>query len=372
MKDQKLLIPFLDLYKINKPYHEKLKSCFSDFLESGIYIRGRGVEKFEQDFSQFCGSRYCVGVGNGLDALTLILRAYIELGKIRVGDEVIVAANTFIATILSVKHAGLKPVLVEPDEETFTIDVDCIRESISEKTKVILPTHLYGQLSPVKDINKLAKNNDLLVVGDAAQAHGARDVNGNISGNLYDASSFSFYPVKNLGAFGDAGAITTNDKKLSEVIRSLSNYGSSVKYRSDYFGVNSRLDELQAVFLREKLKNIRRDNQRRREIAHQYLTEIKNNKIKLPFWDGTDNHVFHLFVVRVKNREQFCRYLEKSGIGYLIHYPIPPHKQKALPEFFHLSFPITEKIHEEVVSIPLHIGLEDAEVRQIIKTLNLY
>ncbi|WP_299254945.1 DegT/DnrJ/EryC1/StrS aminotransferase family protein [uncultured Aquimarina sp.] len=372
MTNHKPSIPFLDLYKINGRYHEKLKKRFSDFLDSGTYIRGGFVTKFEHAYAQFCGTKYCVGVGNGLDALTLILRGYIELGKINTGDEVLVAANTFIATILSIKYSGLKPVLVEPDIKEFNLDVHLIEHYITNKTKVILPTHLYGQLAQMKEINKIAKKNNLLVISDAAQAHGAKSDSGISVGNLGDAASFSFYPAKNLGAFGDAGAVTTNDGALAAIVRSLGNYGSSKKYENNYLGVNSRLDELQASFLLEKLKDLEQDNQLRRQIAKKYLLEIKNKKIQLPFWDGSENHVFHLFVIRVANRLEFCDYLEKSGIGYLIHYPIPPHNQNALKQFSDLSLPITERIHEEVVSIPLNIGLENHQVEQIIMILNQY
>jgi len=372
MTKHKSLIPFLDLYKINGRYHENLKSRFSDFLDSGVYIGGGSVNEFELAYAKFCGTEYCVGVGNGLDALTLILRGYIELGRINPGDEVLVAANTFIATILSIKYSGLTPVLVEPDKKQFNLDVDLIEQYITDKTKVILPTHLYGQLARMKEINEIAKKNNLLVINDAAQAHGAKSDNGIVAGNLGDASSFSFYPAKNLGAFGDAGAVTTNDKALGTIVRSLANYGSSKKYENEYVGVNSRLDELQASFLLEKLKDLEEDNKLRRQIAKRYLSEIKNKKIQLPFWDGSENHVFHLFVVRVENRVEFCDYLEREGIGYLIHYPIPPHRQEALKQFSNFSLPITEKIHEEVVSIPLNVSLENYQIEQIIKTLNQY
>lgn len=372
MTKRKPSIPFLDLHKINSRYHKQLKSRFSDFLESGSYIKGDFVEEFEHTFARFCGAEYCIGVGNGLDALTLVLRGYIELGKIKAGDEVIVAANTFIATILSVKYAGLQPVLVEPNTDTFNLDIRKIEEAITDKTKVILPTYLYGQLAQMDEINIIAKKHNLLVVSDSAQAHGAKGIHGTVAGNLCDASSFSFYPAKNLGAFGDAGAVTTNDEELAGVIRCLGNYGSSEKYENDYLGVNSRLDELQASFLLEKLKDLEDDNKLRRQIAKRYLSEIKNEKIQLPFWDGSENHVFHLFAIRVADRSGFCDYLEKSGIGYLIHYPIPPHHQKALKQFSNLSLPITEKIHKEVVSIPLNIALENHQIEQIIMTLNQY
>jgi len=365
-------IPFLDLHKINEYYHEKFKMGFSVFLESGTYIKGAMVEGFEKAFAKFCGAKFCVGVGNGLDALTLILRGYIELGRIDKGDEVLVAANTYIATILSIKQAGLKPVLVEPDEGTFNLDPARIEKQISEKTKVILPTHLYGQLAPMKKINEIAKNHKILVISDAAQAHGAVDEEGSMAGNLCDATSFSFYPTKNLGGLGDGGAVTTNDKNLYEVVRSLGNYGSTLKYINDYEGVNSRLDTLQAVFLLEKLKHLDADNKKRIHIAKRYISEIKNEKIRLPLWNGKLSHVFHLFVVKVNDRKKFCDYLIQNRIGYLVHYPIPPHKQKALSYLQKLKLPITEKIHNEVVSIPLNIALTDADINRIIKVLNEY
>ncbi|WP_245591211.1 DegT/DnrJ/EryC1/StrS family aminotransferase [Aquimarina latercula] len=372
MTNPKQLIPFLDLHKINSRYHEKYKDCFSKFLDEGRYIKGTFVKEFEDSYAKFCGAKYCIGVGNGLDALTIILKGYIELGKINSGDEVIVPSNTFIASILSIKYAGLQPVLVEPDRDTFNIDINRIEEHISNKTKAIVPVHLYGQLAKMKEINEIAKRYNLFVIDDAAQAHGAIYNNDRLVGDLCNASSFSFYPAKNVGALGDAGAITTNNKELADVVRSIGNYGSSKKYQNDYLGVNSRLDELQAAFLLEKLKDLKEDNQRRRQIAKRYLSEIENDKIVLPGWDGSENHVFHLFVVRVKNRLEFCQYLDDLGIGYHIHYPIPPHKQNALKEFSELSLPITERMHKEVVSIPLNTGLTDQEVSKIIKTLNEY
>lgn len=372
MTDQIKDIPFLNLNQVNEPYHEEFKVVFNDILSSGIYIRGSYLKRFEESFANFCGVKHCIGTGNGLDALTLILKSYIALEKLKKGDEVIVAANTFIATILSVKEAGLSPVLVEPDNKTFTIDVTNVSKAITSKTKAIIPTHLYGQLAFVSEINAIADQHNLLVISDAAQAHGAQDHLGNVAGSLCDAASFSFYPAKNLGGLGDAGAITTNDIELANMARTLGNYGTSEKYIHDYPGVNSRLDDIQAGILHCKLKNLKKDTIKRREIARKYLSIINNPKITLPHWDGTDNHVFHLFVVRVQDREQFGTYLKECGIGYLIHYPIPPHKQRALPEFSLLSLPITEDIHREVVSIPLHPMLSDSEIKYIIETLNKY
>ncbi len=372
MTDSKLLIPFLDLQKVNKSYREKFSALFVDFLNSGVYIKGGYVAAFEEKYAEYCGSKYCVGVGNGLDALTLILKGYITLGKVNEGDEVIVAANTFIATILAIVNAGLKPVLAEPDKKTFNLDENIVKSHINSKTKVILPTHLYGQLAPMLKINELAKQKDLLVVCDAAQAHGAINEMGDNVGCLCDATAFSFYPTKNLGALGDGGAVTTDDKELESVIRSLGNYGTTSKNNNDFIGINSRLDALQAAFLIEKLKELDADNIKRRNIATRYVSEIKNPKIELPYWDGTNNHVFYAFVVRVKNRIEFCNYLKRNHIGYLIHYPTPPYEQNALKKFFNTSFPVTEQMHKEVVSIPLNISLNNLDIEQIIKIINEY
>lgn len=363
------MISFLDLYKVNSPYHKVLSEKFNQFLESGYFILGDNVREFEERFAKYCGVDYCVGTGNGLDALKLMLRGYMELDRIGVGDEVVVPANTYIATILAVKEVGLKPVLVEPDDDTFNLNPDLIEENIGSKTKAILTTHLYGQLSDMERLREIADKNDFLLLADAAQSHGAVSSQ---KTELADACGYSFYPTKNLGALGDAGAVTTDDKSLAEMISVLRNYGSTAKYKNDFVGYNSRLDEVQAIFLLEKLKDLDDQNQKRREIATQYLKKINNDKIRLPFWNGSENHVFHLFVVRVENRAQFCEYLKENEIGYLIHYPIPPHHQKALIEFSELHFPITEKIHNQVVSIPLNPTLTTKEIRKIIDVMNAY
>ncbi len=365
-------IPFLDLKKINEEYREKMMTSFTTFLDNGWYINGAAVKTFEVSFAKFCDTKYCVGVGNGLDALTLILKGYIGLGKLKKGEKVIVAANTYIATILAIKQAGLIPVLVEPEETTFNLNARLIKEVYDDDVKAILVTHLYGQLANMAEINQIAQENELLVIADAAQAHGARDDKGRTAGNLCHATGFSFYPTKNLGALGDGGAITTNDVLLAEIVRQLANYGMTLKYVSDKVGVNSRLDEIQAYFLIEKLKNLNENNEKRREIAQQYLTSIDNPKIEKPYWNGSENHVFHVFVIRVEDRIDFCSYLDNEEIGYLIHYPIPPHKQKALLEFKELKLPITEKIHNEVVSIPLTPVLKEEEINRIIAVINAY
>ncbi|OMP30232.1 DegT/DnrJ/EryC1/StrS aminotransferase family protein [Mangrovimonas sp. DI 80] len=366
------MIKFLDLHKINAEYEEKFNFEFQQFLETGYYILGNGVEQFEANFAKYCGAKHCVGVGNGLDALTLIFKGYMELGKLKEGDEVIVPANTYIASILSVLHAGLIPVFVEPDRNTYNISAEEIERHLSPKTKAILVVHLYGQLADMNAINSLASANGLLIVEDAAQAHGAVNSKGIKAGNLSDAAGFSFYPSKNLGALGDAGAVVTNDSELANCISGLRNYGGLQKYVNEYIGYNSRMDELQAMFLSVKLPNLDRDNEKRRSVARRYLLEINNSKIKLPFYDGSDNHVFHVFVVEVENRDHFSKYLDDNAIGWLIHYPTPPHRQEALINFCNLSLPLTDQIHQKVISIPMSPVMEDKEVSRVIDILNAY
>ena len=367
------MIQFLNLKKINQPFEIALQEKMKQFLANGWYILGNEVKTFEADFANYCGTKHCIGVGNGLDALVLIFKAYIQLGKLQKGDEVIVPANTYIASILAVLQSDLVPVLVEPKLETYNINPDLIEEKITSKTKAILPVHLYGQLCEMEQINAIAQKHNLLVVEDAAQAHGTEKVRiQNSEFKNLGATAYSFYPSKNLGALGDGGAITTNDDELSDVIFSLRNYGSKIKYENEIIGVNSRLDELQAAFLNVKLPHLNTENQIRRQIAKRYLSEIKNDKIVLPFWDGSENHVFHLFIIRTPNRQALQNYLKNNEIETMIHYPIPPHKQKALSNWNHLSFPITEKIHEEVVSIPMNASLTDDEIQHIISTLNKY
>ncbi|WP_291286182.1 DegT/DnrJ/EryC1/StrS family aminotransferase [Flavobacterium sp.] len=380
------MISFLDLKKINEPYETAFQEKLKEVLENGWYILGKEVATFEKAFAKYCGADYCIGVGNGFDALVLIFKGYITLGKLQKGDEVIVPANTYVASILAILQADLIPVLVEPKLETYNLNPDLIEEKITPKTKAILAVHLYGQLAEMDQINEISAQYNLLVVEDAAQSHGAvansnkvkfqipkltnvvlREVEG-ASG----AKAFSFYPGKNLGALGDGGAITTNDSELAKVLFSLRNYGSEKKYYNEYIGVNSRLDELQASFLNLKLPNLDSDNSKRRKIAKRYLSEIKNAKIVLPCWDLSNNHVFHLFVIRVKNREALQEYLIQHNIQTVIHYPVPPHKQKAFPDWNHLSFPVTEQIHNEVLSLPISPVLTAAEVDLIVEVLNGY
>lgn len=363
------MIKFLDLHKLNQPFETEFQQKFKVLLDKGWYILGDEVQAFENSFAVYCQAKHCIGVGNGLDALVLILKAYIQLRKIEKGDEVIVPANTYIATILAVLEADLVPVLVEPKLETYNINPDVIEAKITAKTKAILPVHLYGQLAEMDVILKIAQRHDLLVIEDAAQAHGAVSA---YKLNYAATKTYSFYPGKNLGALGDAGAITTDDSELAEVLYELRNYGSKRKYENERIGVNSRLDELQAAFLSIKLPFLDQENQVRRAIAKRYLNEIKNPKIVLPYWDQTNNHVFHQFVVRTEKRDELAQYLKENGIETMIHYPIPPHKQKALKYWNHLSFPITEKIHKEVLSLPMNGALNDKEVECIIEKINLF
>ena len=380
------MIPFLDLKRINEPYETAFQKKLKTVLENGWYILGKEVETFEKAFAEYNQTKYCIGVGNGFDALVLIFKGYIQLRKLQKGDEVIVPANTYIASILAILQADLIPVLVEPKLETYNINPDLIQERITPKTKAILAVHLYGQLAEMEEINEIAKKNNLLIVEDCAQSHGAelnskKEIpNSKFPGeenlkskiyNLKSASAYSFYPGKNLGCLGDGGAITTNDSELVKVLFALRNYGSEQKYYNEYIGVNSRLDELQASFLNLKLPNLDADNDKRRAIAKRYLAEIKNDKIILPFWDFSNNHVFHLFVIRTENREALQEYLAQN-IQTVIHYPVPPHKQKAFQEWNNLSFPITEKIHDEVLSLPISPVLNDTEVDFIIEILNRY
>lgn len=366
------MIKFYDLHKINQRYETAFQEKMEQFLQRGWYILGEEVKLFEENFASFCQSKYCIGVGNGLDALVLIFKAYIELGKLQRGDEVIVPANTYIASVLAILQADLVPVLVEPKLETYNLNPDLIAEKITSKTKAILVVHLYGQLAEMDKIEAIAKQHNLLIVEDAAQSHGTELGVNSLEFGVRNAKAFSFYPSKNLGCLGDGGAVITNDDELNKIIRAMRNYGSEKKYVNDFIGINSRLDELQATFLKVKLPDLDADNQKRREIANRYLSEIKNDKIVLPFYDGSANHVFHLFVVRTENRNELQEYLKENGIETMIHYPIPPHQQKALVAFNALSFPITEKIHREVLSLPMSPVLTEEEVRYVIETLNRF
>lgn len=351
-------------------FDELLAAC-KRVIESGWYISGTELSLFEKDFSNYCGTKHCIGVANGLDALTLTLRAWKELGKLREGDEVLVPANTYIASILAITENKLVPVLIEPDEKTYNINPRLLKEKLTSKTKAILPVHLYGQLSDMPKIMEFAKENNLLVLEDSAQSHGA-SINNIKSGNWGNASGFSFYPGKNLGALGDAGAITTNDDQLAEVLYSLRNYGSKIKYKNEFIGVNSRLDELQAAILSVKLKYLDAETSLRRVVAKRYLSEIKNQSIILPECENDDSHVWHLFVVRTTSREKLQSHLTNYGIQTLIHYPIPPHKQVAYKEYNHITLPLTEKIHEEILSLPMGPYMTSEEVDAVISAMNSF
>lgn len=360
------MIPFLDLKNINAQYRDELIAACTRVIDSGWYIGGSELESFEKNFAEYCGAKFAIGVANGLDALILTLRAWKELGKLKDGDEVIVPSNTYIASILAITANNLTPVLVEPDINSFNIDPQAIERAVTDKTKVILPVHLYGQLADMPKIMAIAKANDLLVLEDSAQSHGA-SINGIKAGNWGDASGFSFYPGKNLGALGDAGAVTTNDPELAMMIKALRNYGSHEKYKNLVPGVNSRLDEIQAAMLNVKLPYMDKEVEHRRQIAQLYLTGIKNPLIHLPLQnidaEKYDQHVWHLFVVRSEKRDELQKYLSNHGIQTLIHYPIPPHQQQAYNEWNHLSYPISEQLHTEVLSLPISpiLSLEDAQ-----------
>jgi dTDP-4-amino-4,6-dideoxygalactose transaminase len=365
------MIPFLDLKNINLKYEPEFKKVFEEVLKSGWFILGKQVEEFETEFAAYCGVKHCISVANGLDALILIMEGYKDLGVLKEGDEVIVPSNTYIASILAISKAGLTPVLVEPDPATALIDPVEIEQKITARTKAILPVHLYGQLCDMAAINKIAKKHGLKVIEDSAQSHGAYQ-NGKRSGSLGDASGFSFYPGKNLGALGDGGAITTNDDELASSARILRNYGSNKKYHHIYKGVNSRLDELQAAFLRVKLGHLDNANEKRREAARFYLNTITNPNIILPKVTVPESHVWHLFVVRTKERDRFQKFLYDNGVQTVIHYPVAPHQQPAYKEWQNQTFSISEKLHKEVISLPISDIITEEELTQVSEIVNKY
>ena len=370
------MTPFLDLKAINKGYRQALIEAVIRVIDSGWYVLGQEVNAFEQEFSAYCGTKYCVGVANGLDALSLTFRAWKELGKIQEGDEVIVPANTYIASVLAITENRLKPVFVEPDENTYNLCPQKVSVAITSKTKAILAVHLYGQLAPMEAITAIALENQLLVLEDSAQAHGA-SISERRAGNWGHASGFSFYPSKNLGALGDAGAITTNDFELAETVRILRNYGSERKYENIYQGLNSRLDEIQAALLRVKLQHLDADNLERKRIAVAYCLGIQNPLVTKPVKsyaspDSLNHHVFHLFVVRVKQRQAFQEHLKNAEVESLIHYPIPPHLQDAYRAFKTLDLPLTEAIHQEVVSLPIGPFMDMKDVARVINAVNSF
>ncbi len=366
-----IMIAFFDLKSVNAQHRQELMDAMAEVLDSGWYILGEKVKKFENQFSEYCGVQAVVGTGNGLDALSLIFRAYNELGIIQEGDEVLVPANTYIASILAITENRLKPVLVEPDIRTYNINPDLLEQHITEKTKAILTVHLYGQIAYSEKMQQIADKYGLKIIEDGAQAQGA-SYQGRKVGSLGDAAGISLYPSKNLGALGDAGIVTTNDLKLADMVRILGNYGSHKKYFNEFKGVNSRLDEIQAALLSVKLKYLDEENGKRRIIARYYLEHIKNDKLILPYVVADESHVWHVFVVRTQNRDAFAKHLLDHGIQTLIHYPLPPHKQKAFAEWNHQSYPITEEIHRTVISIPLYSTLTDDEIAKIVDACNSF
>jgi dTDP-4-amino-4,6-dideoxygalactose transaminase len=365
------MIKFLDLQKINAQYEQELKIAANRVIDSGWYLMGKELETFEQSYATLCNVEFALGVANGLDALRLIFKGYIELGIMTKGDEVIVPANTYIASVLAITDNDLIPVFVEPSLETYNLDSNKIEAAITSKTKAILTVHLYGQNSIDDQMLEICSRNDLKLIEDGAQSHGAK-WNNKISGGIGDAAGHSFYPGKNVGALGDAGAVTTNDKDLARTISALRNYGSEKKYENIYKGLNSRLDEIQAAFLNVKLKYIQDDIDNRRKAADYYLNNIKNEKIILPTVLEEEGHVWHLFVIRTENRDKFQKYLLDKGVQTLIHYPIPIHHQKAYSNFKYLELPITELIHKKIVSLPLSAVHTEEELNHIINALNEY
>ena len=366
------MITYLPLREINALYDAELREVVSRVLNSGWYLKGEATRQFEQHYAEYIGTRYCIGCGNGLDALTLIFRAYLELGVMQRGDEVIVPANTYIASILAITECGLKPVLVETSWETLQIDDTLIEQAVTERTKAIMIVHLYGCCAYTSRIGDICKKHHLKLIEDNAQAHGCT-FEGRNTGSLGDAAGHSFYPAKNLGALGDAGAVTTNDEALAQMVEALGNYGSSQKYVFDYAGRNSRMDEIQAAVLDVKLKHLDADNQRRREIAARYQREVSNDLVRFlrPVGSKRDS-VWHIFPVFCERRDELQQYLWDNGVETQIHYPIPPHKQHCYPELNDRSLPITEKIHALELSIPCHQALSDAETGRVVALLNAF
>jgi dTDP-4-amino-4,6-dideoxygalactose transaminase len=365
------VIKFLDLQSENAKFKDQLKLAACRVIDSGWYIQGDELEAFEKQFSDYCGVDYTVGVANGLDALTLILKSWKTQGKLKDNDEVLVPANTFIASIFAISANKLIPVLVDPDPTTFNMTAKGILSALTNKTRAIMPVHLFGQMTPMDEVVKIAKNNHLLVLEDCAQAHGAK-WKGKKAGSWGDAAAFSFYPGKNLGALGDAGAITTNDPTLAERVRTLANYGSNEKYHHSLKGCNSRLDEIQAAILRVKLQNLNNDTDARKKIALNYINSIKNQWISLPIATDIEAHVWHVFVVKSQHRNALQDYLSKLGIQTLIHYPVAIKNQQAYSNYKHQTLPVSDKLQEEILSLPLYPTLSEKKQQHIIDTLNTF
>lgn len=371
------MIPFLNLKAINAQYRDELVDACTRVIDSGWYIGGQELAQFELEFANYCGSQFAIGVANGLDALTLVLRAWIEMGKLKAGDEVIVPANTYIASILAITENNLVPVLVEPDLATYNLCPLKAEAAITVNTRVILPVHLYGLIANMPAIMDIAKRHNLLVLEDSAQAHGA-SLQGHKAGSWGDASGFSFYPGKNLGALGDAGAITTDDSQLADIVRALRNYGSIEKYKNILQGVNSRLDEIQAAMLRVKLRYLDVEIAHRRKVAATYLKGINNSAVVLPFNSPISdiqkytNHVWHVFVIRCEQRDALQKHLQEHGVQTLIHYPIPPHQQQAYKEWNARSFPVSELIHQQVLSLPMGPMMTDEQINSVILAVDSF
>ena len=365
-------VPFLSLKDVTAAHGEEIQAAVRRVVDSGWYLQGEENARFEKDYAAYIGSKHCIGCANGLDALIWIFRAYLELGIMQPGDEVIVPANTYIASILSITENGLTPVLVEPDINTYQLDSSKIEAAITERTKAIMIVHLYGQCAYTEQIGKICRKHNLRLVEDNAQAHGCRFKGGARTGSIGHAAGHSFYPGKNLGALGDGGAVTTSDSELADCIRALANYGSTRKYVFKYTGRNSRLDELQAAILDVKLKYLDDDTEKRRKIARYYLENIKNPAIVLPVVPDWDAHVFHLFPIRCTRRDELQKHLAENGIQTVIHYPIPPHKQECYREWNNLSYPITEQIHNEELSLPMSPTLSLKEADEVVRVLNSF
>ena len=383
------MIKFLDLKGITDLYADEIKQAVNSVIDSGWYLQGNANKQFEADYANYIGTNHCVGVANGLDALIWIYRAYIEMGVMQPGDEVLVPANTYIASILAITENGLKPVLVEPDITTFEIDDKLIEQAITPRTKSILIVHLYGRCAYTEKIGELCRKYNLKLVEDNAQAHGCcySIENGKLeignyesvansqfkrTGSIGDAAGHSFYPGKNLGALGDGGAVTTNDPELANCVRALANYGSQRKYVFKYCGRNSRLDEIQAAVLSVKLRHLDDDNRRRQQIASYYYEHISNPLITLPRQMPDANNVYHIFPILCPERDRLQQYLTAQGIQALIHYPIPPHKQECYKEWNTMNLPVTEQIHQQELSIPISQVLTDQEVKEVVGVLNTF
>lgn len=366
------MIPFLNLKGVNQQYATELKEAAARVIDSGWYLQGSANAAFEEHYAQYIGTRFCVGVANGLDALTLIYRAWIEMGIMTPGDEVIVPANTYIASILAISENGLKPVLVEPDEETLEMDDRLIEAAITPRTRSVMVVHLYGRCAYTERIGELCKKYGLKLVEDNAQAHGCHYNRGTRTGSLGDAAGHSFYPGKNLGALGDGGAVTTDDETLADCVRALANYGSQKKYVFRYRGRNSRLDELQAALLDVKLRHLDDDNHRRQQIAAYYYDHIENPLVRLPQRLDDTHNVYHIFPILCPERDRLQQHLREQGVETLIHYPIPPHLQQCYSEWHSLLLPITEKIHQQELSLPISPVLTDDEAQQVVGAVNSF